>query len=643
MSRLNVLAFFHPGLACTAIGILIAAAPAALAQDSEREKHYQQYLHDHTDASGAVRPDLLQKGAEYVKHMKITAGIPVKKGGGPGAASVDKIGPKIASPGSITGVQWTGVGPASMPVDSNQPVMGSGPVSGEVVDIAIDQRGTADQVIYIATNDGGIWKTSDGGNSWATTMDSMPSLSMGAVALDPNNPSIVYAGTGDPFDGSGRYCCNGAPNLKAVGIYKSIDAGNTWQHFNQLANVGFTGIFTGVAINRIVVLPSNSNVVLVASASGLFRSADGGQNFGSNAPNFNDGLAIVAPGTFISDLKVDTSNGSVLAAVSGVGILQSVDGGVTFPTNVFPGTGSGKATLTDPISNVTFAQSTLPNNKTIYAFVSSATTVSPTSGNLIMEGLYKSIDYGTTWTQILPYNWPAIDPRTPGAQLAYDQSVGVDPQNPNLIYFGIVGMWGATDGGAGGPTSFNGVGDSQIHNDHHAMAFSPRNHWSGPTTAIFDGSDGGVSTSGDGGATWTDIDNGLATGLFFSMSMGLGSSGNSNQYMYGALQDLGNPTHRPTMGATVWHLNTGGDGFAVAADACSRCRGTGEPRSNVECSSESPPLCVERLAGKLGRPHALGVSRFAYHELFLWPVHRSNAGLLEGALDELAALCVERR
>ena len=97
---------------------------------------------------------------------------------------------------SVIGQQWTQIGPAPLQINAEQNFQGAGPDSGMVDDIAIDPRGATDQTIYIATENGGIWKTLDGGTTWKPKTDFMPSNSMGAVALDPGNPSVVYAGTG---------------------------------------------------------------------------------------------------------------------------------------------------------------------------------------------------------------------------------------------------------------------------------------------------------------------------------------------------------------------------------------------------------------------------------------------------------------
>ena len=101
-------------------------------------------------------------------------------------------------------VLWIPIGPAPLIIDAQQNLQGNGPNSGEVTDIAIDPNGTADNVIYISTNDGGIWKTEDGGTTWTQNMDDLLSLSMGAVAIDASSPAIqrvIYAGTGNMYDG----------------------------------------------------------------------------------------------------------------------------------------------------------------------------------------------------------------------------------------------------------------------------------------------------------------------------------------------------------------------------------------------------------------------------------------------------------
>lgn len=97
----------------------------------------------------------------------------------------------------VTGTLRSQISPAPLKIDQLQVFQGVRPDSGEVVDIAIDPSGASDQTIFVATNDGCIWKSTDGGATWTLKTEFMPSLSMGAVALDPDNPQIVCASTGN--------------------------------------------------------------------------------------------------------------------------------------------------------------------------------------------------------------------------------------------------------------------------------------------------------------------------------------------------------------------------------------------------------------------------------------------------------------
>ena len=112
--------------------------------------------------------------------------------------------------------------------------------------------------MYLAVNNGGVWKTTDGGTTWSPKTDFMPSLSMGGLAMDPGDHDIIYAGTGNNFDG-------GAQGIRGHGIYRSIDAGETW---TVLADT----LFAAMLIVRIV-MPA-PDMLLVATNSGLFRSVD---------------------------------------------------------------------------------------------------------------------------------------------------------------------------------------------------------------------------------------------------------------------------------------------------------------------------------------------------------------------------------
>jgi hypothetical protein len=188
---------------------------------------------------------------------------------------------------------WKSVGPAPLIVTGDQMGQGIGPDAGEVVDIALDPSGGDNVTIYIATNNGGVWKSTNGGGSWQPLTDLLASSAIGAVAIDPGDPRVVYAGTGNLFDGA-----TGLP--RATGLFKSVDGGITWAHMDGglLASV-----FADHGINRIV-CPA-PGAVLVACDNGLFFSKNAGVTFGNNHPDYDNGLPVRHG--FISALIPDTS------------------------------------------------------------------------------------------------------------------------------------------------------------------------------------------------------------------------------------------------------------------------------------------------------------------------------------------------
>jgi len=450
----------------------------------------------------------------------------------PSGLAAPALLPALSGPaGGVLGATWTQIGPAPLRIDSEQVFQGAGPDSGQVTDIAIDPGGAADKVIYIATNDGGIWKTTNADAApasvtWQPLTDAMPSNSMGAVALDPGNPSIVYAGTGNQFN-------NGFAN--GIGVYRSVDGGATW----TIPAGG--GALTGLNITRIV-LPA-PNVLLVATTGGLFKSVDGGVSYGSNSPSFNNGGAVL--GGFITDLHLDTATvTTVYAATNGGRLSRSTDSGSTFGGNLFD------ANVPAGSQYVSFSQAaTAPG--TMYANVRTARTAA---------GIFRTTNLGApapTWANVA-----AGSAQSAACQCGYDQTIGVDPQDANTIYIAFQEMYVSTDGGA----SFPKVSANKIHFDHHAITFQPPGHRSG-TTHAWIGTDGGIHETSDKGATFANPDEGIATNLFRGIDIGRGSAAN-RAFTYGGTQDTGIVEHRAPFPGNDWHLNRDGDGGLAAVDPC---------------------------------------------------------------------------
>ena len=187
---------------------------------------------------------------------------------------------------------WRPIGPAPLDVHRDQLVNGIGAAAGEVLDLAFDPGGDGGLTTYIATN-GGVWRSDDGGTSWRPLTDMLPTLSMSAVAVDPSDTTIVYAGT--------RNLASGADVIpRALGLWKSDDRGETWAPLDG----GPDATVMNQGINHII-CPA-PNVVMVGCPNGLFLSVDAGSNFGKNAPAFDD-LQPLRSGN-ITALEIDSSS-----------------------------------------------------------------------------------------------------------------------------------------------------------------------------------------------------------------------------------------------------------------------------------------------------------------------------------------------
>ena len=378
---------------------------------------------------------------------------------------------------------------------------------------------------YVGAAAGGVWKTTDYGNTWDAIFKDQPAASIGAVALAPSNPNLIWVGTGEAA------IRNDVVN--GHGVWFSPDAGHSW-HFMGLADVG--------QISRIVVDPANPDVVLVAALGhawgpnpdrGVYRTADGGKTWQK--------VLFVNDTTGASDLIMEPGNPRVyfagmwqftrhpwelVSGGAGSGIYRSTDGGVTWerlaeglPKGIY-----GRIALGIGASNPTH----------VYALVEAKTGL-----------LWESHDLGDHWSAVSDNH--ALDVRP-----FYFSQVTVSPADDRKLYFSSFQLLESDDGGKTAR-----VIDRDVHVDHHTL-------WIDPTDArrIIQGNDGGAYATVDGGQNWTWFNN-LPIGQFYMVA----ANGADPYLVCGGLQD--NNAWCGPSGASdgsQWFTVTGGDGeYAVPA------------------------------------------------------------------------------
>ncbi|MGA9570658.1 MAG: hypothetical protein WBS17_11260 [Candidatus Acidiferrales bacterium] len=328
-------------------------------------------------------------------------------------------------------------------------------------------------LFYIGVNNGGVWKTTDAGRTWFPIFDGQPTGSIGALAVAPSNPDIIYVGSGEGLR---------RPDLSTGdGIYKSTDGGKSWQHL---------GLRDGQQITTIIIDPQDPNRVFVAvlghpygpnAERGVFRSTDGGANWQKILYKDADtGAADLAfdpknPQIIYADLwssrRPPWTTGNPLEGHTG-GLFKSTDGGETW----HPLT-KGLPTNSQGLGRIGFGISPSSPNR-IYALVDAAPEVG---------GLYRSDDAGESWLRV--NHEERIWGR--GSDFAW---VRVSPENPDIIYICNTSTYRSTDAG----TSFTAIKGAPGGDDYHTVWINPEN----PKIIIL-AADQGATITVNGGETWS--------------------------------------------------------------------------------------------------------------------------------------------
>ena len=327
-------------------------------------------------------------------------------------------------------------------------------------------------VFYIGVNNGGVWKTNDYGHTWKPIFDDQPTGSIGALAVAPSNPDIIYVGSGEGLQ---------RPDLSTGdGIYKSTDAGKTWKHL---------GLRDGQQIAAIIIDPRDPNRLFVAvlghpyganEERGVFRSTDGGESFqrvlykdentGAIALAFDPSNAQIIYADLWSARQGPWENGAWQGP--GSGLFKSTDGGSTWRQLT-----KGLPTFEQGLGRIGFCIAPSDSNR-MYATVDA----SPKLG-----GVYRSDDAGESWRRV------SEDPRPWGRGSDFAE-VKADPKNPDIVYSANVVTWRSTDGGQ----KFKAFRGAPGGDDYHTIWINPDN----PQTILL-ASDQGAIVTVNGGETWS--------------------------------------------------------------------------------------------------------------------------------------------
>jgi photosystem II stability/assembly factor-like uncharacterized protein len=441
-------------------------------------------------------------------------------------------------------------------------------VSGRSIDVAVVAPRGKNYTIYVATATGGLWKTDNEATTWTPIFDQGPSTTIGDVTIAPSDPNIVWIGTGEAniFRSS----------QAGIGVYKSLDAGKTWQH------MGLADTYT---IPRIVIHPTDPDIVYVAAsghewttnaARGVYKTVDGGKNWQK--------VLFVDDATGAIDLVMDPTNPNMLYAAtwqrtrlkwndprnfdgySGSGIYKTADAGKTWKpinTGLPPARYRGRIGLD--------ACLTKPN--VLYAFVDNYEVSRepteeerndpyglPSSGFIKGATVYRSDDRGETWMQVsglTPDQKQFMERHSNTYGWVFGQ-IRVDPNDPDTIYTMGIGLNLSTDGGK----TFRRL--DTPGGDHHGLWIDPAN-----SSYLVNVYDQGFSISYDKGQNWTNSRLNLPVCQFFNIAYDM----DTPFHVFGSMQDHGSFRATVNLGegrdripAVDFEEAPGGEGSSHAID-----------------------------------------------------------------------------
>ncbi|QGY42787.1 hypothetical protein GM418_03710 [Maribellus comscasis] len=424
---------------------------------------------------------------------------------------------ELAQSSAFKDLHWSYIGPTN--------------ISGRCTDVEATSPRGQQYTIWIGSATGGVWKSTNEGTTFEPVFDKMPTASIGDIAIDPQNPDVVWVGTGEAniFRSSNAGC----------GVFKTSDGGTNWE---------LMGLEKTHTIGRIRIHPENSNIIYVAATGhewttneerGLYKTTDGGKTW--------DKILKINNKTGIFDVVLDPSDPETIYATSwermrlkwndprtfkdtkNCGIWKSTDGGKNWKQinkGLPEASHRGRIGIDISRSNPKVLYALLDNYEIAYEAEEGEVDSYGRPKEDVIKGatVYKTADGGETWEQV-----SGLTPETKTYMERHSGTYGwvfgqirVDPKDENTIY--TLGIWlhKSTDGGK----TFTTIRDP--HADHHGFWIDPNN-----SNYLLDVQDGGLSISYDQGETWKHPITPLPLAQFYNIAFDY----NTPFRVFGSIQD----------------------------------------------------------------------------------------------------------
>lgn len=488
-----------------------------------------------------------------------------------GSAVTAPLSHSTAEPGQINQTTWNPLGP--------------GNIGGRTRALAINPQDP--NVMYAAGVSGGLWKTTNGGQTWMPSGDRLANLTVSSLLLDPTNPNVIYVGTGE---GVSVFAEDTQGDFRGAGIFKSTDGGATFTLLEGTRNQNF------YFVNDLAISPSSNQRLYAATREGVFRSLDGGSNWTKVLTPMNVDGDVALGGCYDIAIRTDKPDADHVFSACGTfedaAIYRTKNGaGSDVWSPVFTESGMGRTALALAPSNqdIIYAISAEVEDRTfvnqLHAVFRSTSggdantwtaQVRNTSSNKLNRSILSFLVGGAFATDC----GDDVEDFYLG-QAWFDLVLAVDPLDPNRVWAGGIDLFRSDDGGLNwGQATHAYLGRENpqyIHPDQHVLVFHPQ--YNGTTNQmLFVGNDGGLWRSDNARAAvatgntapckasntainWRSLNNGYGVTQFYH-----GAVAPDGKSYFGGTQDNGTVLGTDQQGSNAWREINGGDGGYVAVD-----------------------------------------------------------------------------